>query len=280
MSNLFKRGLTGSILIASIIVMLFLGFRVFTLFTMLLGLGLSAELIGLTQVDSPQKKIHKTLTKLGFVFLSSGCIGVVGLQIVGAPIHWPLLLLLAVFLSFFCMHVLFYKGNSLDYLASHFLALAYITLPLCLSLAISRHGDGLFRPQNILGIFLLLWVFDSTAYGLGSVFGKRTLSPNISPKKTVEGFGLALVVTLAIGYMIPLIFVKASWSATDWTVIACIAGVFGTLGDLFASSIKRGAGAKDSGKLLPGHGGLLDRFDSYLMTIPWVYLYTQTIALL
>mgnify|MGYP005739196269 CR=1 FL=1 len=84
MSNLLKRGITGSILVASIIVMLFLGFRVFTLFTMLLGLGLSAELIGLTQVDSPQKKIHKTLTKLGFVFLSSSCIGIVGLHIVGA----------------------------------------------------------------------------------------------------------------------------------------------------------------------------------------------------
>ncbi|MEC7267880.1 MAG: phosphatidate cytidylyltransferase [Bacteroidota bacterium] len=280
MSNLLKRGITGSILVASIIVMLFLGFRVFTLFTMLLGLGLSAELIGLTQVDSPQKKIHKTLTKLGFVFLSSSCIGVVGLYIVGAPIDWPLLLLLAVFLSFFCMHVIFYKGNSLAYLASHFLALAYVTLPLCLSLLLSRHEGGLFRPQNILGIFLLLWVFDSSAYGFGSVFGKRTLSPNISPKKTIEGFGLALVVTLAIGYMIPLIFVKASWSAIDWTIIAAIAGIFGTLGDLFASSIKRGAGAKDSGKLLPGHGGLLDRFDSYLMTIPWVYLYTQTSALL
>ena len=122
MSNLLKRAITGSIIVASIIVMLFLGFRVFTLFTMLLGLGLSAELIGLIQVDSPQKKIHKTLTKLGFVFLSSSCIGVVGLYIVGAPIDWPLLLLLLFFFSFFCMHVIFYKGNSLAYLASHFLA--------------------------------------------------------------------------------------------------------------------------------------------------------------
>lgn len=280
MNNLLKRGITGSILVAGIIAILFLGFRVFTLFTMLLGLGLSAELIGLTQVDNPQKKIHKAYTKLGFVFLSSGCIGVVGLHVVGAPIGWPLLILLAVFLSFFCMHVIFYKGNSLTYLGSHFLALSYVTLPLCLSLILSRHEGGLFRPQNILGIFVLLWVFDSSAYVLGSVFGKRSLSPNISPKKTVEGFGLAFVVTLAVGYMIPLIFVKASWSSIDWTAIAAIAAVFGTLGDLFASSVKRGAGAKDSGKLLPGHGGLLDRFDSYLMTIPWVYLYTQTIALL
>lgn len=280
MSNLFKRAITGSILVVGIISMLFLGFRVFTLFTMVLGLGLSAELIGLIQVEGKQKKIHKTLTTLGFVFLSSTCIGVVGLHIIGGAIEWPLLVLLGVFLSFFCMHVIFYRGNSLAYLASHFLALAYVTLPLCLSLLLSRHDGGLFRPQNILGIFLLLWIFDSSAYVLGSVFGKRSLSPNISPKKTVEGFGLALIVTLAVGYVIPLVFVKASWSSIDWTFIAAIAGIFGTLGDLFASSVKRGAGAKDSGKLLPGHGGLLDRFDSYLMTIPWVYLYTQTTALL
>ena len=280
MNNLFKRGITGSILVLGIIGVLHLGFRVFTLFTLLLGVLLSAEFIDLTSASNQDKKPSKRMVNLAFLLLSACCIGFTSLHIMGHSYPWLPLLLLALFLCCFALHVTLYKGGSLDYLGYHFVGLIYITLPLCLSLMLSRHELGAYKAQNILGIFVLLWVFDSSAYGLGSIFGKHALSPKISPKKTIEGFGLATVVTLSIGYLIPFVFLQSSWSSIDWAVIAGIAAVFGTIGDLFASSTKREAGVKDSGKILPGHGGLLDRFDSYLMTLPWVYLYLEFTALI
>lgn len=280
MSNLVKRSITGSILVLGIIGILHLGFRVFTLFTMLLGVLLSTEFIELTRASCKETKYHKRIINLAFILVSACCIGLTSLHVMGQSYPWSWLLLLSLTLCCFTLHITLYKGGSLDYLGYHFIGLVYITLPLCLSLLLSKYEVTSYKAQNILGIFVLLWVFDSSAYGLGSIFGKHALSPTISPKKTIEGFGLAAVVTLSIGYLIPFVFLQTSWSSIEWAVIAGIAAVFGTIGDLFASSTKREAGVKDSGKILPGHGGLLDRFDSYLMTLPWVYLYLKLTALI
>jgi phosphatidate cytidylyltransferase len=154
------------------------------------------------------------------------------------------------------------------------LGLLYITLPLSL-LIYMRVAHGWFTDDRLLlvvpcGIVFSIWINDTMAYIVGSVIGKTPFSP-ISPKKTWEGtIGGAIlcvaVITLA-GKLAGL------YSVTDWVIISSLCAVFGTLGDLLESKIKRMAAVKDSGRLMPGHGGFLDRFDSILVATPFVALY-------
>ncbi len=127
--------------------------------------------------------------------------------------------------------------------------------------------DGLL----LLAIFIFIWVNDTGAYLVGSRWGKRRLAPSISPKKSVEGsIGGLLLVLLSAVILRLLLFPELSWLRI--LLIATVVAVFGTIGDLFESSLKRQAGVKDSGKLIPGHGGILDRIDSLLLAVPAVYL--------
>ena len=124
-------------------------------------------------------------------------------------------------------------------------------------------------------IIFSIWINDTMAYIVGSLIGKTPFS-SISPKKTWEGtIGGALLCVLVItlaGAYIPALQ-KLHWS--HWMVISLLCAVFGTLGDLFESWLKRRAGVKDSGSFLPGHGGFLDRFDSLLFAAPAVWFYLQ-----
>ena len=132
---------------------------------------------------------------------------------------------------------------------------------------------GDYNPQIILGIFILIWTNDSFAYLIGKNFGKQKLFASISPKKTVEGF-LGGVFFSAIGsYFIALI--APSLSFTNWLIISVLVSVFGTLGDLVESKYKRQASVKDSGKIMPGHGGMLDRLDSAIFAAPFIYLFLR-----
>jgi phosphatidate cytidylyltransferase len=134
--------------------------------------------------------------------------------------------------------------------------------------------DKLLLVQNdfglLLGFFVILWANDTGAYLVGSKLGKHKLFERISPNKTWEGFfgGAALSITTAI------LFAYFSDSKTiHWIIVSIIVVVFGTLGDLTESQIKRSTGVKDSGNLLPGHGGVLDRFDGVLFAAPFVLTY-------
>lgn len=128
-----------------------------------------------------------------------------------------------------------------------------------------------FNGLLLLAIFIFIWVNDTGAYLIGSRWGKRRLAPNISPKKSVEGsIGGLLLVLLSAVVLRLLLFPELSWLRI--LLIATVVTVFGTIGDLFESSLKRQAGVKDSGKLIPGHGGILDRIDSLLLAVPAVYL--------
>jgi len=160
-----------------------------------------------------------------------------------------------------------YKGKS-------FLGLLYITLPVFLMIWM-RVNNFNNLPENYLkvipcGIVFSIWINDTMAYIVGSLIGKTPLS-SISPKKTREGtIGGAILCVIVIsvaGYL------TSFYSVTTWIVISLFCAVFGTLGDLLESKLKRMAAVKDSGTLMPGHGGFLDRFDSMLVAIPFVFVY-------
>ncbi|HAW51710.1 MAG TPA: phosphatidate cytidylyltransferase [Flavobacteriales bacterium] len=133
-----------------------------------------------------------------------------------------------------------------------------------------------FQPELLFCFFVLIWANDTGAYLAGSLFGKRKLFERISPKKTVEGSVGGIVLALVVAYGASLYAQQISF--LDWLVIALIVVVFGSLGDLFESLLKRKVDVKDSGSLIPGHGGILDRFDSILFAAPVVFTYLALIA--
>lgn len=166
------------------------------------------------------------------------------------------------------------KINPENYKVKSLLGLLYITLPIGLMMMIRTEdfsaGDNNFLKIIPCGIIFSIWINDTMAYLVGSVIGKHPLS-TISPKKTWEGTigGIILCVTVIalIGHF------TGYYTANDWIAISLCSAIFGTFGDLLESKLKRMANVKDSGSLMPGHGGFLDRFDSTLIAIPFVFAY-------
>lgn len=132
-----------------------------------------------------------------------------------------------------------------------------------------------FNPNILLGSFILVWVNDSFAYLIGKNFGKQKLFPRISPKKTYEGFLGGLFFSCLSSFFIAKYTYTLEF--TNWLILAIIVSVFGTIGDLIESKYKRQAGVKDSGIIMPGHGGLLDRLDSIIFAAPFIYLFLRLI---
>ena len=122
-----------------------------------------------------------------------------------------------------------------------------------------------------LGIVLLIWANDTFAYFTGSLLGKHKMAPSISPKKTWEGFAGGMIAALTVAFLISLNF--NIFNVVQWMVTGLLVSVFGSAGDFFESWLKRKAGVKDSGTLLPGHGGFLDRFDALIFCVPFVTMY-------
>ena len=134
---------------------------------------------------------------------------------------------------------------------------------------------AVYSPLIPAAIIFSIWINDTMAYIVGSFIGKTPFS-KISPKKTWEGtIGGALLCILAMIFIVRLLPGHEVLSPLHWGIVAALAAVFGTLGDLFESKLKRMAAVKDSGSFMPGHGGFLDRFDSLLFAVPAVYLFLQ-----
>jgi phosphatidate cytidylyltransferase len=190
----------------------------------------------------------------------------------------PLLLILVV-------QELFMK-DTIPYqnISSTLFGILYITLPFAALNYISFNEEfyskiGLSGNWSLLtGFFIILWTSDSMAYLVGRKFGKHKLFPRVSPGKTWEGFIGGVVFAVIAGYIYSLVTKDVQADSTinaslHWIVMSLIISVFGMLGDLSESLLKRSGGVKDSGSLLPGHGGVLDRFDGIFFSSPIILTY-------
>ena len=142
--------------------------------------------------------------------------------------------------------------------------------------SVNIHHDFYFGAELLMYVFLLVWAADSGAYFAGKSFGKHKLAPNVSPGKTIEGFLGGLISALLIAYLASLFFEISAEKSTLFFIASLITTLVSALGDLTESIFKREAGLKDSGNLLPGHGGILDRIDSLTAAVPvftLIYIY-------
>jgi phosphatidate cytidylyltransferase len=173
------------------------------------------------------------------------------------------------------------EDKPFDSLAHTFFSVLYTAIPFSMFpfAAFSRSGlDSLlphthitFSPGIVIGFFVLIWANDTGAYLTGMSFGHHKLFERVSPKKTWEGFfGGIIIASVAALFLSGWLGVV---DKTHWVIIALIISVSGTYGDLIESMLKRSTGVKDSGAIMPGHGGFLDRFDSAIVSFPLVYLF-------
>lgn len=175
--------------------------------------------------------------------------------------YFVLGIMLGAFMLFF-----FFKRSAKSY--SLLSGIGYVSISFGLLVQLRYHN--MLLP---IALILMIWMNDTLAYLCGSFFGKRPFFPSISPKKTVEGTLGGIVFTMALAWVWS--YFSHTYSFMEWVGLAAIASIVGTVGDLAESKLKRMAGVKDSGTMMPGHGGALDRFDSLLLAAPVAFLYAQ-----
>jgi phosphatidate cytidylyltransferase len=156
-------------------------------------------------------------------------------------------------------------------LAITLFGIGYISIPFA-GVNVLAMYSGSFSYVLPVGFFLILWANDTGAYLIGRWLGKNKLYPEVSPNKTWEGLAGGVCMAMASGMGLYFLF-EGTLALRDWIVIGVIISIFGNLGDLLESHLKRTFGVKDSGHLIPGHGGVLDRFDGLLLSMPVVLAY-------
>lgn len=230
-------------------------------------------------------QVNRFIVTLASVYLFVA-VSVFNANITGSEVFIPYLITIVYLLI---SELYFKENNVLMNWAFSLMAQLYVALPFALlstmTLVSVNYGMGrvgvAYDPMFVLAVFVFIWFGDSAAYAFGSMLGKHRLFPRISPKKSWEGYIADLVACLVVSQTI------ACWSSgfsadelanrMAWAGLAAVVSAFGTWGDLVESLIKRKLGIKDSGNVLPGHGGMLDRFDSSLLAIPMAVVYIYTV---
>jgi len=269
LNNFSRRSITG------IVFVLVLGGAIllnpisfFALFGVIVALGIT-EFYKL--LDSTHLKANKTFGLLsGLLFFSITCLYAAGF--LNASWFWVMVPIISlVFIS-----ELYQKHDSpFQNIAITLFGVLYIAVPFSLLVIFGFPQltiEG-YQPKLVIGFFFLLWANDTGAYLTGITLGKHPMFPRISPKKSWEGFAGGFFFTQIVAFIISKYFIGLEM--TDWIVIAVIICIFGVWGDLIESMLKRSLSIKDSGNILPGHGGILDRFDSVLFSAPIVFVYLQ-----
>ena len=198
---------------------------------------------------------------------------------IDTDIVYKSLLLFTLLVAIKCIHFLFTDSiQTLNIGVKYLYLIGYVILPFLFITKISFGQE--YNNKIIIGLFIIIWTNDTFAYLVGKSFGKHKLFERISPKKTVEGFIGGVTFAVLAGFLLSKFYIKPNpyflqKSIIIWTTIAVITGVMGTIGDLVESKFKRIAGVKDSGNIMPGHGGMLDRLDSIIFVAPFIFLFYQ-----
>ena len=278
MKNLIVRTITGVIFVAAIVTSFLNPVAMAVLFALVTGLTIW-EFTGLVNEHVEDTTINRVICTVAgvwfFLSMYGFCCGIVH----SAVFFAYLFTIVYLFIS-----ELYRKAeNPLKNWAYTTLSQMYIALPFSLINVLAfmgdNEGDIHYNYVIPLSVFIFLWINDTGAYCAGSLLGKHKLFPRISPGKSWEGsIGGAVFVAIAAYIISQLSPATAQLSPLEWIGLGLVVVVFGTWGDLVESLFKRTIGIKDSGNILPGHGGMLDRFDSSLMAIPAaaVYLYAIT----
>ncbi len=296
-NNLIQRSLSGVVFLFLMISMLYIGSITFYfLMTIIIALGLyEFYLMG--------KKLH---IHIPYLYILAIGITIFTLQFFISlntlDNRWLFIVVVPMIFFLFVGELYRFHKKPIHNIAFSLLAIIYIVVPITLLnylvfierqdllninntdiqnyegfvsdvLFFNPERNIIYSPFIILGYFSIIWMYDSFAYLFGVSFGKHRLFERISPKKSWEGAIGGGLVTVAISALFPQIFQILSWQ--NWVVLSVLVIFSSTLGDLVESLFKRSLDMKDSGKLIPGHGGILDRFDSVLLSAPIAFVYLQ-----
>lgn len=268
MKNITQRALTGVIYVSLMLVATIIHPLVFALVFATILFFVQLEFYKL--VENAGYNPHKVVGLVFGLLLFVICFGIVYniIPVVFSAIFIPLMILI------FLLEILRTDSKVLENATITLAGFIYVAVPFSVANFIIFYGlppNSIFSPWTLVGIFVIVWIYDSVAYLAGSQFGRHKIHEKISPNKSWEGLIAGSIFGLITGILNAVIFQQLS--VINWLIIAAIVIVFGTLGDLFESKIKRELNVKDSGSILPGHGGLLDRFDSLLFALPFIFIW-------
>jgi len=287
-SNFWQRILTGAIFLLIMIGSIVLSFQSFLLIFGLVLILATREYLNIVSTFSSPNKLMVYITNITGYFLVAFILMfdndwmsnptpafrmiksfIAGRLLVFLILLFPVLIITA--------EIFRKKEKSFENIAYSVLGFVYIAIPFMLLIQTFNPVIGDYNFRGPLAYFLLLWSTDSFAYVWGKLLGKHKLAPSVSAGKTIEGTIGGILTTMGFAVALHYIFPSLGYSVTQWIIYGGLIALFAVPSDLSESLLKRKAGLKDSGKLLPGHGGILDRFDSVLLTAPVVYIYITII---
>jgi phosphatidate cytidylyltransferase len=279
MNETLKRALSGAVYIILLITStLYSTESFFALFGIFLLIAVS-EFCNLVQLQKVFPLILASTTYFLFFKISTARDGLF-FEIHSSNINELIVLFLTLLVTIKCVILVFdNKPTIYSFFSKYVYLIGYVILPFIIITKIPFGIKG-YNPKIIISIFVLIWTNDTFAYIVGKSIGRNKLLERISPKKTIEGFVGGVIFAIIASYLISKYYINPKENYLDksifiWMIIAVIVGVFGTIGDLVESKFKRNAGVKDSGKIMPGHGGILDRLDSVIFVAPIVFLFYQ-----
>lgn len=282
MKKLITRSLTGAVYVALIVAGLLCGPWAFLALSLLLAVTAVNEFSRLTDAVAPADRFLRLLDILGaMIMVASSCwIALSGLDSGGS---FPVIAVGGMFYLVYVVVRLVAQlyastGRPIESLGRSFMGQMYIALPLSLMAFVYGGEDG---PYVMLAIFIMIWLNDTGAFIVGSTMGRHRLWERMSPKKSWEGFFGGVVFAVASAFVFKGCFASSypTLSLGAMLGLGALVGIFATWGDLIESMIKRSLGVKDSGNILPGHGGILDRIDSLLLVLPASTIYLVLINL-